>query len=81
MSTSNRHRTNLNALESQIGFRSIKELAYRIARGDNFHKLAKEFEVNLYDLRYLRMIPDEVTMFIYERENNTVLRLVYSSAA
>lgn len=71
-----KHLQNIQELEAKCGFYRFRELIYRIARGDNFHKLAKEFGVTLFQVRYLSIVQNETTVYCYER--SMPVTLIYS---
>lgn len=75
------HQSHLAEYADKIGVSALAEIAYRIAKGDNLMKMTKEYDLELCDLRYFMMIPNEVTTFVYEKQHVQNLRLYQREAA
>jgi hypothetical protein len=75
------HQRHLAEYEKKIGVFALSEISYRIAKGDNLRQMASEYGLELCDLRYFQMIPEEVAIYTYEKQHAKHLRLVYSAVA
>lgn len=79
--TNPHHQANLERYEKRIGLHALKELAYRLDRGDNTTQLCKEYGFTKYEIRYFLQVPSDLHCYIYERSQVSQLRLVYSAVA
>ena len=75
------HPQYIKGLVSQLGSISVlKSLRYDMLDG-NWHRLSKQYGINLYDLRYIDSQYKEIERYIHESENKQELRLVYANVA
>lgn len=77
MKISEHHQSQLKKYESKLGLTAIEDILYRINRCDNTRKLAKDYSLNLYDIRYLSTISNEVSIYLYEHTHHNRLTLLY----
>lgn len=75
------HQRHLAEYEKKLGVFALSEIYYRIAKGDNLRQMAIEYGLDLCDIRYFSMIPEEVQVFTYEKLHVQPLRLIYSKVA
>lgn len=75
------HQNNMDGYAKKIGLSLLKELTYRIAKGENTKKLADEFGISVHEVVYLMRQPEQAMIYVYEQEKQTSLRLISRSAA
>jgi hypothetical protein len=80
MKISEHHRKMLGKFEKRFGIGLLREIIYRISRGDNFWGL-KMYGLELYEIRYLDKVLRDAEVYLYEAEHRQELRLVYTSVA
>jgi hypothetical protein len=79
MKISEHHQAQIAKYENQLGLTAIRDILYRINKCDNTRKLAGDYSLNLYDIRYLQTIANEVSIYIHEKEHRQQLTLLYSN--
>ena len=75
------HEKNLRNYERKIGLKSLREIQYRLSTFSNMRQLSQEYGLDVYDLRYLDTVANELTAYLYEREHPQQLRLIWSNVA
>lgn len=79
MTITEHHRKRLDILAKHHGLSGLKEIFYRVQRGDNYHAMKKQYSIELYELRYLQTCASFAHCYIHEQEQRGQLRLIYSN--
>lgn len=70
----------MREIELKVGYFKLRALQYKIFSDNSWRKVAEEYGLTIYDIRYLHQVSDIFNQYIYEKENTGSLRLVYSKA-
>ena len=81
LNRNNHHRKLLERYEDRLGLKSLREIQYRLSTFSNMRQLSLEYGLDVYDLRYLDTVANELTAYLYEREHPQQLKLIWSNVA